>query len=169
MAHENLKKIPCLSRMTTAEFSELVEILVPLSLQKGTVLFREGDKNQDLYFVTAGKFSVTKSVEEIAKIQAPSIIGEMAFLIQQPRSATVTVTEDADLFRLKKEDFIKISRKNPAISMKILEFFAQILSHRLYELDTKVCEIISKNSSHKPVALAELEAFRNKLTTQWSF
>lgn len=172
---EDLKKIQRFSDIGTAELKPLFDKLDPVQIEPKEYLFKEGDRANELYFLISGKMKVLKTcgpgrTEEISTLSAPNIIGEMAFLIDTPRVASIVALEPCRLLKFKKSDFQQMLQQQLPIIQKLLLFFSEVLSHRLYELDSKVCSIIENSASKgKTAQIAELEAFRNKLYSQWSF
>jgi len=73
-------------------------------LKSGELLFKEGDPSDSMYVVKKGRLSVYKakgSTEvELAEIGAGSMIGEMAFFDQKPRSASIRATTESEIIEL---------------------------------------------------------------------
>lgn len=67
-------------------------------LNKGDVLFREGDPSDACYVVKSGKIVITKakgnSEIELASIGPGQMLGEMAFFDNKPRSATAKAGQE---------------------------------------------------------------------------
>ncbi|MEA1916335.1 MAG: cyclic nucleotide-binding domain-containing protein [Campylobacterota bacterium] len=64
---------------------------------KGEVVFNEGQKSKDIYFVLAGEVAVVLPQlknKVVAKIIGGNMFGEMAFITDEPRSATVVVNKE---------------------------------------------------------------------------
>lgn len=107
---------------------------------KGTVLMRQGEVGRSAYFVVEGRLIVEKEVNGenyvIGEIGPRDIVGEMAILDDSPRSATVTVAEDALLVMLDKNRIKQIIRRSPVVAELILKLLCfklrtthRILSH----------------------------------------
>lgn len=86
---------------------QLLEVLVSqlsiVSLEPGQQLFREGDPGDALYVVVEGELAVQSEGPprvEMSRLGPGSFIGEVALLTDQPRSATVTAIENAELLRI---------------------------------------------------------------------
>ena len=65
-----------------------------MPLDRGEVLFREGDPGDALYVIVEGEVAVQAEGPprvEMARLGPGSFIGEVALMTDQPRSATVTV------------------------------------------------------------------------------
>jgi CRP/FNR family cyclic AMP-dependent transcriptional regulator len=85
-----------------------------LELQKGSVLFEEGERSQNIYVLVTGQLAVMKNGESgvvrIATIYAKQMIGEMAFLNKEARSATIIADQYTQVIKLNlgdPESFIK--------------------------------------------------------------
>lgn len=63
----------------------------PIELQKGQVLFREGAESDSAYVIKSGKIAITKAKGSseiiLAELGPGSMLGEMAFFDNRPRSA----------------------------------------------------------------------------------
>lgn len=104
---------------------------------KGTVLMRQGEVGRSAYFVVEGRLIVEKEVNGenyvIGEIGPRDIVGEMAILDDSPRSATVTVAEDALLVMLDKNRIKQIIRRSPVVAELILKLlcFKLRTTHRI--------------------------------------
>ena len=75
---------------------------------KGTTLMREGDPGSQFYIVESGKLEVSQSGSIVGEIGPGDCVGELALLNDAPRSATVTVQNDAILLSLDRDQFRKV-------------------------------------------------------------
>jgi|UniRef100_UPI0037830418 CRP/FNR family cyclic AMP-dependent transcriptional regulator len=77
--------------------------------QRGQVIFREGDKSQEAYFIVNGLVEITintsHGVQPLAKIGAGEIFGEMGMIMDRPRSATATALENTTAEVISEDDF----------------------------------------------------------------
>lgn len=76
----------------------------PKAFTSGEIIFNEGDPSGSLYLVKSGKLRVYKTTgdkqKDIGTIGPNELVGEMAFIDKQPRSATVEALEDSQLIEL---------------------------------------------------------------------
>lgn len=99
----------------------------------GTVLMQQGDTGAGLFVITDGKVKITQVVnpgsaeEDLGTAGPGDVLGEIALLDDQPRSATVTAIDDVTALLLPVWDFRTVLRDNPEIAVKLLA----TLSHRL--------------------------------------
>lgn len=64
-----------------------------VKLQKGEILFKEGDTPDSMYIIQKGRLSITKTKGKsqiiLAELKQGDLLGEMAFFDKSPRSASV--------------------------------------------------------------------------------
>ncbi len=77
--------------------------------QRGQIIFREGDKSQEAYFIVNGLVEITintsHGVQSLAKIGAGEIFGEMGMIMDRPRTATATALENTTAEVINEDDF----------------------------------------------------------------
>lgn len=76
---------------------------------RGQVIFREGDKSQEAYFIVSGLVEITintsHGVQSLAKIGPGEIFGEMGMIMDRPRSATATAIDNTTVETIAEEEF----------------------------------------------------------------
>lgn len=76
-------------------------VLTTRVLAAGDVLFREGDPGTEIYIVRSGRLRITRhdgrGEVELGVAEAGKMVGEMAFIDQSARGATLTALERTDL------------------------------------------------------------------------
>ena len=103
--------------------------------EAGQEITREGDLGTGLYVVTRGAVDVvsrrgTPEERTITTTAAGGFFGELALVLEQPRSATVVTREFTECLVLTRWDFKDIALEHPAVIWKLLEVVAQRLSGR---------------------------------------
>ena len=103
--------------------------------EAGHEITREGDLGTGLYVVTRGAVDVvsrrgTPEERTITTTAAGGFFGELALVLEQPRSATVVTREVTECLVLTRWDFKDIALEHPAVIWKLLEVVAQRLSGR---------------------------------------
>jgi CRP/FNR family transcriptional regulator, cyclic AMP receptor protein len=104
----------------------------------GDTVIRAGEDDRALYLVTAGSLEVAGS-GVFRPIEAPAVIGEVAFLDGGPRSVTLVATTDVEVRRLSLAAFETLAGRHPALAREILFNLGKIVSRRLRHL-TQVIE-----------------------------
>jgi CRP-like cAMP-binding protein len=98
-------------------------------LEKGVLLFREGERSGKLYILVEGSVEVLKEDLRITAIREPgAVFGEMSILLQIPHTATVVVQSPSTFHIL--ESPMPFLHEHPDAMVHV----AQILAHRLRSL-----------------------------------
>lgn len=108
-----------------------------LQLQKGEVLFGEGEKGDYVCFVLKGELEVIKSSTPndgdvtITTVSSGHSIGEMILIDNQPRSATVRAILPTELAVLTQSAFDMIANTEPLVGMNIFKGLSKVLTDKL--------------------------------------
>jgi CRP-like cAMP-binding protein len=107
----DLRAIPLLSTLSTAELSALKGKLKPREVRKNAVIVKEGGVGQELLLIVSGSVRVYKvggngKEVTLAHLNSGDIFGEIALLTQSPRSANVIALTKATLLELSRSDFL---------------------------------------------------------------
>ena len=87
----------------------LVLAFRPLAVRAGATVVERGDRRSDLYVVCRGELeALGVDGERFGMLKDGECFGEMALLLNQPRSATVRAVSDCDLLVLEADDFRRI-------------------------------------------------------------
>ncbi|MSQ95263.1 MAG: cyclic nucleotide-binding domain-containing protein [Gemmataceae bacterium] len=106
----------------------LFEHIAPLVIRPGDIVFKEGEAGDFLYYVAKGRYDVIVKGEVFSALSADDILmGEMAFLLGNRRTATVRATTDGALIQMSKKDFVLAIKENPHYGL----FLAWLLAERL--------------------------------------
>jgi serine phosphatase RsbU (regulator of sigma subunit) len=97
------------------------------SYKAGEVIFRHGDLGDAMYIVVEGEVKVTIEGRTIDRLMPGSVLGEMALIDAQPRSAAATAATDCTLVYVDYDGFVALTQQYPNFAMRIM----QIMSNRL--------------------------------------
>jgi CRP-like cAMP-binding protein len=86
---------------------------------EGDVLMREGAVEDWLFVVVDGEVEVSRSDRRVT-LGPGSVVGELAVLDPQPRSATVTALTQVLAFRLRRECFRQAVETQPEIATGVI-------------------------------------------------
>ena len=95
MSNEELRLFGCLGTLSPGEFRQLIKVGRWHTAPEATVLTEENRPLANLYYVLEGGITIEKSGSAPRSIGPRAFIGEVAFLLPQPASATVTVAAGA--------------------------------------------------------------------------
>ena len=130
-----LAGISVFSSLGADDLDRLVEITTLKQLQAKQTLFRKGDTAVALYGVMKGRLKASAAgadgKEVVFGLMDPGeVIGEIALLDSEPRSATVVAMEKAELLCLDRRDFLPFLEKHPGVAIEL----AAVLASRLRKL-----------------------------------
>lgn len=130
---QNLRRIPFFSDLPDTELRAISERLRHERYLKGQTVFSEGEEGDALYLIESGQVQVVTGPpldEKILAYLGPgNFFGEMALLLEKPRSATVRVVIDAEVWVLRKNDLEGLLKDHPVIALQM----SRELSRRLEE------------------------------------
>lgn len=104
----------------------------PIEVKKGDSVINQGDHGNFLYFIVKGHYEIIVNKRVISTLSADDIfMGEMSFLLNDRRSATVKASTDGKLIKITKLDFVKAIKKKPHYAL----FLARLLAERIQRLN----------------------------------
>ncbi len=128
-----LKSVDLFRALPSEELAQIAEIAEEVPLAAGDRVFGEGEPGDALYLIAEGKVKIHKGDKELVRLGLRDVFGEMAVLDSEPRSASVTVVDDAVLLKIGRDDFRDILNERPEIAMGVMK----VLSRRLRETSRK--------------------------------
>jgi hypothetical protein len=129
-----LKSVSLFADVPAEKLVKIAQIAEEFVMPKGAAVMREGEFGDSLFIVIGGTVRVHKAGENLALLKKGDCVGEMALLDHAPRSADVTVEEDAALLRIGREDFNEVTAANP----EIMQGIVRLLVRRLREANEKL-------------------------------
>jgi len=103
----------------------------------GDVIFREGDPGTVMYVVKAGKVDLRILDKTVETLEANSVLGEMALLDKEARSATAVALTDCQLVPINAEKFLYLVGETPYFALEVMQIMAQRLRRMDREAEAK--------------------------------
>ncbi len=124
---------------------------------RGDILFEQGDVGDSLYLVMHGRLQVlipgdSEKPEVVAELGRGEWVGEMALMLDEPRTTTVRIARDSELLCLSKEGFETVMAKHPQVLLPLMKKLAKRLK------ETTVGRFQQKEALSTNIALIPLEA-----------
>lgn len=160
---KQLQQIPMCAGLTSADINELVAIADEKTAKKGSTLFKEDEAADALLVVLEGKVDVTKREATLATLEAGSVLGEMALVAGDTRSATATAATDVKYLSIANLRFQKLLAKDNLAALKVVHNLAQVMSKRLALINEKLVDSLGKTKKKE-----ELADF-GRILNRWSF
>ncbi len=99
-----LREVPLFASLPDARLHELMTLAHPVSLPAGAVLFERGDPGDALYVIRHGRLEVILDGEVVREAGRREVVGELALLTGEPRTATVRARRDTELYAVRRAD-----------------------------------------------------------------
>ena len=133
----------------------------------GSIVIAEGTRKDNFYIIHQGSVSIYKHFHQpecslLAEMGAGDLFGELSFIDDQPRSATVVTNVPSRLLAVHKEDFKKLMESNLSISFAVMRSVARMI--RIFN-DNYVNTLKSRNRELEKMN-ARLEEYRDHLEEQ---
>ena len=101
-----LRSIPIFAPLPGTPLEHLAARLVPLRVDAGTVIVKQGDSGDRFYVVAEGEVDVSVDGARVSELGPGGYFGEIALIRDVPRTATATARTDVVLYALEREDFL---------------------------------------------------------------
>ncbi len=99
-----------------------------VTTRTGDVVFKEGESSDFLYYISSGNFSVFHGGRNVGSLSPEDIfMGEMSFLLNNRRSATVTSDKNGKLVRITRKSFVTVVKQYPHYGI----FLSKLLARKL--------------------------------------
>lgn len=127
-----VRQAPLFESLSDDDAVTLQSSTTPVQLERGDVLFREGERGDRLYVLISGKIKLGRSSsdgrENLVAIVGPGeMFGELSMFDPAPRSATATALAHCELISLGHEAFHAFLSQRPAVAQALLGALARRL------------------------------------------
>ncbi len=152
-----LRDLP-LSRART-----LLQVARTFELPAGEKIVKQGTRGDSFYIIARGIVEIVKDGVSLRRHRAGDYFGEIAILLDQPRTADAIARTDVQLVAIDRNDFLAILRGSEMLTR--LERLVRVRGEGAWELLAKNSALASLTSSQKtqlqtylvPIAVAEGE------------
>src|SRR5450755_2677020 len=141
-----LRKHPIFCDLDNEAFEQLCRYAKHSTLKRGTTIVSKGDPGNSLIAVISGTVKISVSSPDgrsaIFNLIGPGeIIGEIAVLDGQARTADATANTNCEIFVIDRREFLPFVRSHPALAMKFIE----LLCAKLRWTSDQVEQVILQN------------------------
>lgn len=132
---EQLSSVKLFNQLPPEEIQTLLPYISHRTFHKGQMIIREGEPGDSLFLIESGEIDILheKNNVKIATLTAGDVVGEMALVTGEPRSATAIANQDTRVWMILKEDFDKILAASPRLAKAV----KALVTTRILELETK--------------------------------
>ncbi|MCP5433109.1 MAG: cyclic nucleotide-binding domain-containing protein [Alphaproteobacteria bacterium] len=133
-----LQTLPFFANMDAGVLKLLVFTNERLTYERGDVLCRQGEVGDAAYVLLDGEAEVLVATAEgpvrVAALKGVTLVGEIAILIDVPRTATIRATGRLDALKVTKERFFQLMEDYPGIAIETMRVLASRLEATTAEL-----------------------------------
>ena len=146
MTLDAIRSVPLFGSLDDEAAGELRSLLHTRDVSAGTGLFRAGDDGDAMYLIESGRVRISVTDEDekeivLAELARGDFFGEMAIIDGKKRSAGATISEDARLAVLSRDNFLRFIRNNPMVALEMLS----ATFSRLRTTDRMLQQRVSRN------------------------
>lgn len=120
-----LKRVSIFADLPEEELTRLAAIGKEVEVGAGEQIITKGDTGSDLYVVASGQVRVHDGARTIATLDEGAVFGELAVLDPEPRSASVTATDESLLFRIGQAPLYELMSDRPGVAHNIIRFLCR--------------------------------------------
>ena len=141
-----IKNLSLFADLEDKQLANIARLVLVKHITEHTVFIDQLSDSEAVYFITEGSVRVFRSTKDgqevnLAILGPGEIVGEMALIDHEPRSASVSAIQNTTLLYLTALNFSEILKKYPEIATRLLA----TLSRKIRSLDNYLEEITTTN------------------------
>jgi CRP-like cAMP-binding protein len=149
-----LKQIPLFCDLDADEIMDVLRIARVVTFEPGAKLCTRGAKADCAYVLEHGEVSIRAAEEgqpevELGRVRGGEILGELALIDGQPRSADVVALSEVRGYRIDRSELDAMRRAMHPAAFKILRRIAITVSDRLRDVNDAIVAELAKSAPGK--------------------
>jgi CRP/FNR family cyclic AMP-dependent transcriptional regulator len=96
-----------------------------VTLEPGEVVFNEGDPGDVMFAVVEGSVDILIGDAVVETVEASGIVGELALVDTDPRSASAIARTAARLARVDRKEFTFLVQEHPTFALQVMRVLAE--------------------------------------------
>ncbi len=153
-----LSRVRIFSSLRRPDVRQLASACMMRRYESGQAILEEGSTGLGLFLITAGRVEVFKTLDgrkvPLAVLGEGDVLGEMALLDDQPRSASAAALEDTECLLLSRASFRSLLKRRPRIAWPIVPSLAR----RIRDLQEQLLDEVLDARERPLPALPAVEA-----------
>ena len=142
---EKLAGLDVFEGLSAGQFESILACASEDSFQEGEIVIKESSLTSDLYVLLEGRVSVeidfsagkTTQREQIVRLRAGDVFGEIAFLKGKRRSAYVVAMDNIRVLRIDGDRARELFEQDKTLGYQVTRNLALIVSQRLIDTNFK--------------------------------
>ena len=122
---------PLFVNISRRECRDLVKTMHPREYKKGEMVFNSGDIGASIVLIRSGSIEIKAADKLLAELFSGDFFGEVALIIDEPRTADAIATEDSELIFFLRSDLEEWVKRSPKSGAQFMLNIATVLAARL--------------------------------------
>lgn len=118
---DRLARVPLFSGLSQKDLGRLFDRARVVTYHAGSDIITEGEAGFGFHLIVEGEASVKRGGRTIARLGEGNFFGEMSFIDDQPRSATIVAETEVQSLVLGGWEFKPIIKENPELAWRLLQ------------------------------------------------
>lgn len=131
---------PLFENVPTSMCRKLVENMHPRYYKKGETIFNQGELGAGAVLITAGRVTIKSADQVLAELVEGDFFGEVALVLDEPRTADAVASEDCELVFLIKQDVNEWVNRTPRYGAVFMKNIAYLIATRLKQANQLLSE-----------------------------
>jgi CRP-like cAMP-binding protein/phosphoribosyl 1,2-cyclic phosphodiesterase len=144
---DHLAMVDFLRDLPLSRARNLLQVARRMTLPAGERIVTQGTRGDSFYMIVHGTVQIVKDGVPIKRYRAGDYFGEMAILLDQPRSADAIALTDVDLIAIDRNDFLAVLRGSEMLTR--LERLVRVRDEGAWELLARNSVLSSLTSAQK--------------------
>jgi len=124
-----LHEVPLFAAVPGRTLAALATCAEEVLVSRGDEVIVEGAVEDHLFVVVRGSLRATHDGRVLRELSPGATVGELAALVPEPRSATVTAVEDGLLLRIDKQALDELLVDHPELVQGVIRTLVSMLRH----------------------------------------
>ena len=121
---QQLAEVSMFASCSRPQLELIARVSDEVHISEGTTLTREGRTGRECFVILEGEAIVTIGDQAMAVVGAGDIVGEMAVIEHEPRTATVTAWSPVRALVFTTQEFDAVLDHVPAVAMRVMQSLA---------------------------------------------
>lgn len=131
----SLEQFPLLQSLSPPELEAIRDKLKISTYEKGEIIIKKGEPSHHLLFLLKGEVDIIDFDAEggevwIATITPGQFFGELALILDEPRSADAIATQPSTVALLPRKHALELLTEHPAVAREMMRHLALTIKHQ---------------------------------------